>query len=247
VSTETNEELAGAELGGSDIVIDPDAAPTNGTNGTKAKATASQQAASVVIPKVAASTLRIPIRGTSPLIVHKFSQKAKQTMLDNMQGRKQPKEPRDPDADYRASLYLHDDETPGLPVLAFKASTVSAARLFDKSVTMTMLRQCLFFTAEWSEKEQVQLVRINGEHQMREDVVRVGNGGTDLRYRAMFPTWTTHVDVTYVKSMLSRESVLSLIDAAGMGVGVGEWRPEKSGDFGCFSIDTDREVEVIAE
>lgn len=231
------------DLSGSDIEIDPKAAPANGTT-PRQKADA---AASVVIPKVQASTLRIYLRGTSPLIVHKFSQKAKQTMLDNMQGNKQPKQPRDPDADYQASLYLHDDGQPGLPILAFKAATVSAARLFDKSVTMTMLRQALFFTAEWSNAEQVQLVRIEGEHRMREDVVRVGNGGTDLRYRAMFPEWTTSVDVTFVRSQLSRESVLALIDAAGMGVGVGEWRPEKSGDFGCFTVDESREVEVLAE
>jgi hypothetical protein len=27
-----------------------------------------------------------------------------------------------------------------------------------------------------------------------------------------------------------------------MGVGVGEWRPERSGDFGTFAIDPDREI-----
>jgi hypothetical protein len=30
-----------------------------------------------------------------------------------------------------------------------------------------------------------------------------------------------------------------------MGVGVGEWRPERDGDFGCFRIDPDSEVEVV--
>ena len=43
--------------------------------------------------------------------------------------------------------------------------------------------------------------------------------------------------VTYVTSALTRGSVLSLIDAGGMGVGVGEWRPEKDGDFGTYAID----------
>jgi hypothetical protein len=39
--------------------------------------------------------------------------------------------------------------------------------------------------------------------------------------------------------------VLSLIDAGGLGSGVGDWRPEKSGDFGTYMVDPDREVEVI--
>jgi hypothetical protein len=52
--------------------------------------------------------------------------------------------------------------------------------------------------------------------------------------------------VTYVTSALTRGSVLSLIDAGGMGVGVGEWRPEKNGDFGTYRIDPDRPVEVVS-
>jgi len=31
-----------------------------------------------------------------------------------------------------------------------------------------------------------------------------------------------------------------------MGVGVGEWRPEKRGDFGTFQIDSTREVQVLS-
>jgi hypothetical protein len=88
------------------------------------------------------------------------------------------------------------------------------------------------------------MVRIEGEPIQREDVVRVGNGGTDLRYRPQFTEWSTTLEVTYVKSMLTRESVLSLIEAGGLGVGVGEWRPEKRGDMGTFIIDQTREVEV---
>jgi hypothetical protein len=161
-----------------------------------------------------------------------------------MQGRKTPKAPKDPDAEYEAAAYRLDDGGYGFPAIAFKAATVSAARFFDKSVTMVSLRQTLFFGGEMSKTEGQLMVRIDGEPVMREDVVRVGNGGTDLRYRPMFSEWRTELEVTYVKSMLTRESVLSLIEAGGLGVGVGEWRPEKRGDMGTFRIDDTREVEV---
>jgi len=199
----------------------------------------------VVVPRINAETLEIPIIGTSPLITHKFSEKAKRQMLDNMQGRKNPKEPRDPDADYMQAFYRHDDEQPGVPIIAFKAATVSAARLFDKSVTMVLLRQTLFFSGDFSKAEGMQLARIVGDPHMREDVVRVGNGGTDLRYRPCFNEWSTTLNVTYVRSMLTRESVLSLLEAGGLGVGVGEWRPERNGDFGTFRIDDTQEVRVL--
>lgn len=211
---------------------------------TEAPAPADNTAPAIEISKIGTETLLIPLVGTSPLVMHKFSEKAKRQMLDAMQGRKTPKAPKDPEAEYEAAAYRLDDGGYGFPAIAFKAATVSAARFFDKSVTMVGLRQTLFFSGELSKTEGQMMVRITGEPVMREDVVRVGNGGTDLRYRPQFTDWTTVLEVTYVRSMLTRESVLSLVEAGGLGVGVGEWRPEKKGDFGTFRIDPSREVEV---
>lgn len=199
----------------------------------------------VMIDKIASETLRVPILGTSPLICHKFSEKAKRQMLDAMQGRKTPKQPKDPQADYESSLYAFDGPKKrfGFPVIAFKAATVSAARFYGKDVKMTELRQFIFMHGEMGADGQA-LAEIDGEPEMREDVVKVGMG-TDLRYRGVFWPWTATLEVTYVTSALQRGSLLSLIDAGGMGVGIGEWRVEKKGDFGCYKVDPDREVEVV--
>ena len=205
---------------------------------------AEEAAPAIEISRIGTETLLIPVVGSAPLIMHKFSEKAKRQMLDAMQGRKSPKAPKDPVGDYEAAAYRMDDGGYGFPSIAFKAATVSAARFFDKSVTMVSLRQTLFFSGEMSKTEGQMMVRIEGEPVMREDVVRVGNGGTDLRYRPMFSEWSTTLSVTYVKSMLTRESVLSLVEAGGLGVGVGEWRPEKRGDMGTFMVDPTRSVEV---
>lgn len=201
--------------------------------------------AQVQIDRIAAERILVPIVGTSPLIVNRFSEKAKRQMLDNMQGRKNPKEPKDPDAEYQAAFYRFKDEdgTYGFPCIAFKAATVGGARFYS-GVTMTALKQYLFFQGEVGTDGQ-KLVRIDGEPVMREDVVKVGRNGTDLRYRPEFSEWKTTLEVVYVTSALTRSSVLSLIDAGGMGVGVGEWRPEKDGDFGTYRIDDTREVQVI--
>jgi hypothetical protein len=189
--------------------------------------------------------MRVPIVGDSPLIVHRFSEKAKKSMLDNMQGKRTPKRAKDPVAEFEGSFYRFEDGRPGFPILAFKAATVSAARFYGKEVTMTALRQYLFFRGDPG-TDGVSLAPIEGEATMREDVVRVGKGGTDLRYRAQFREWATVLDVTYVKSALTQGSVLSLIDAGGVGVGVGEWRPERKGDNGMYHVDLDAEVEVLS-
>jgi hypothetical protein len=200
-------------------------------------------AAVTEIQRIAAETIEVPIVGTAPLIVHQWSAKAKQQMLDAQQGRKNVKEARDPEKDYLSSLYETDDGY-GFPVLAFKAATIGAARYFGKAVRMTELRQFLFFAGVPSVDRTQILTPITGEPRMREDMVRVGMGGTDLRYRGEFVEWSATLIVTYVTNSISRESVLSLIDAGGMGVGVGEWRPEKRGQNGTYGLDESRKVKV---
>lgn len=214
-------------------------------NGRSAAFTDTPEVAAVQISKIGAETISVPLVGSTPLIMHRFSEKAKRQMLDATQGRKAPKEPKDPEAEYEAAFYkMRDGERYGFPVIAFKAATVGAARFYGKDVTMTSLRQSIFMSGEPGQ-DGLSLTEIIGEPEMREDVVRVGQGGTDLRYRPMFRDWRAVLTVTYVKSMLTRDSLLSLIDAGGMGVGVGEWRPEKKGDFGCYSIDPESKIEVL--
>ena len=198
----------------------------------------------VSINRIETESVEVPIVGTAPLIVSKFSEKAKRQMLDNMQGRKTPREHKDPEADYDAAFYRHDDGGYGFPVIAFKQATVGGCRFFGKRMPMTLARQAIFFNAEWSKADGQKLARIDGSPHMREDVVRVGTAGTDLRYRPEFTEWTTTVEVIFARSMLTRETVLSLIEAGGMGVGVGEWRPQRNGDFGTYTIDPTRELVV---
>lgn len=198
------------------------------------------------IAKIASETISVPIVGTMPLIVHNFSEKSKRQMLDAQQGRKSPKQVRDPQAEYEAAFYRMKDGY-GFPVTAFKAATVGAARFYGKDVKMTELRQFLFMHGEISDKDPQALVPLFGEPKMREDVVRLGgpSRSADLRYRPEFREWGTTLLVTYVTTSLSRDSVLSLIDAGGLGIGVGEWRPEKRGEFGTYRIDPSKNVEVI--
>ena len=198
----------------------------------------------VEIDNIGAETIRVPILGTTPLIVHRFSEKAKRQMLDNMQGRKSPKESKNPEAEYEAAFYRLKDGRYGFPAIAFKMASVGGARFYSQ-VTMTGLKQFMFFRGEVGEDGQ-QLVAIEGEPHMREDVVRVNRGGSDLRYRPEFAEWSASLIVTYITSALTRNSVVSLINAGGMGVGVGEWRPEKSGDFGTYVVDVTKKVETLA-
>jgi hypothetical protein len=196
------------------------------------------------ITRLQTEIMYVPVIGTAPLLVHRFSEKAKLQMLNAMQGIKKVKENKDPKAEYEAAFYRFVDGRFGFPAIGFKDCAVSAARFYN-GVTMVLLRQVLFVNGELGVDGQ-QLIEIEGDAAiMREDVVRVGMGGTDLRYRPQFTNWQATLKVRYIKSQLSKESVLSLLDAGGMGVGVGEWRPEKGGDMGTFTIDENRELVIV--
>jgi hypothetical protein len=220
------------------------------SNGTGRKNTApvvpieDDGTATVSIDRIGVRTMIVPILGTSPLVVHRFSEKAKRAMLDAMQGRKSPKVAKDPQADYEGAFYRFKDGGYGFPTVGFKAATIGGARFYS-GVTMRELKQFMFFRGEVGVDGQM-LARIEGEPHIREDVVRVGRGGTDLRYRPEFTEWQTELTVIYVTSSITQNSILSLIDAGGMGVGVGEWRPERDGDFGTYQIDPNREVQIIS-
>lgn len=204
------------------------------------------------IQRIEVERMLVPVIGTSPLIVSNFSEKSKRQMLDAQQGTKRVKENRDPQAEYQAAFYRIADEDGGpdrygIPAVAFKASTIGAAR-FYRSVKMTELRQALFFRGVLTKADPQQLVEIHGDPEMREDVVRLAGASrsADLRFRPVFNEWSATLEVEFVKSLLSQESVLSLIDAGGLGVGVCEWRPERGGDFGRYAIDQSKEVTTVS-
>lgn len=197
----------------------------------------------IIIPSLSKTRMLVPIIGTAPLIMHKWSEKAKRQMLDAQQGRKKAKEIRDPEADYAASLYRTADGGYGFPVIAFKAATIRGAKL--AGVKMTDARQMFFVHGDMSDDKTQELAPIIGEPRMREDMVRVGMG-TDLRYRAEFLEWKTVLSVEFYDAFISQESLLSLLNFGGESVGVGEWRPEKNGQNGTYRIDTDAEIRVEA-
>lgn len=178
--------------------------------------------------------VEVPIRGKTELIMHRWSDKAKKMMLDKQMGKKVKKEPKDPEQDYQDSIYYDDDGKYAMPSGAFKTAIVDACRNFD-NITMTQAKRIVWIEGEW--------VPIEGEPRMREDPVRIGPGTADIRYRAGFKEWSAVLPVRFVSSQITLESVINLVEWAGL-EGVGEWRPSapksKSGTFGVFSVDIDK-------
>lgn len=178
----------------------------------------------------------IPIVGETELIVHQFSEKEKLKMRELQQQKtRKRREPKDPAAEYEASLYVLEDGRYGFPAVGFKSAIVSGARFFE-GITMTAMKLAVRVIGEGED----QLVPIVGEPRMREDMVRLATGVADLRYRAGFKEWSAEVHVLYSPNLITLESLVNLTNAGGMS-GVGEWRPSApksmTGIYGTFKVE----------
>ena len=181
------------------------------------------------------AVMAFTIRGTSPLITHNWDEKAKEMMRQKQQGAKKSKDrdKRDPQRECMAAAYRTADGKFGIPGMALKNAIITAAHK-DIGIEKTLVRKALFLRS--GDSRHV-LPMDCGEPEMREDMVRVGVGSADLRYRPMWREWSVAVQFDVDTDLLQAPDIIALVDRAGFGVGICEWRPEKNGEFGRFEID----------
>lgn len=217
-------------------------------------APAKKESVGFELPALQIGLMEVTLIGDSPLIVHAWSAKAKKEMLDKQMGAaKGPKEKKNPKADFEASMYRLADGGYGFPSIAFKNAAVTAGTSVS-GITKIAARQAFQILGEDADvkgafegsKSRVNLVRVEGgEPAMREDMVKVGMGTADLRYRPEFSSWRAKILVRFNQNVLTEAQILNLLNTAGFAVGVGEWRPEKDGDYGRFHVATERDLEAI--
>lgn len=176
----------------------------------------------------------IPIRNISPLIINKFSNKAQQEILDKQLGKAKNKkhDVKDPNADYENAKHISSEGWEGFPASGFKAAMIRAAKMIGMVMKDT---QTAFFVQ--ADDEETQLVRIYGDSRMRQDMVRVGMGSADVRFRPEYVKWEANLTIEFNEGVLSLDQIYQLVKAAGYGCGVGEMRPEKGKfNYGRFAL-----------
>lgn len=207
----------------------------------------------IELPSLKIGVMEITLIGDSPLIVHAWSQKAKLEMLGKqMKLAKGAKEAKDPVADFEASMYRLADGGYGFPSVGFKSAAVTAGTSVA-GLTKVAARQAFHVLGEDVDvlgafdgsRSRLNLARIRGIPQMREDLVRVGMGTADLRYRAEFVDWSARIVVRHNANVLSPAQIMNLLNTAGFAVGIGEWRPERDGSNGMFHVASEAEIEAL--
>lgn len=149
----------------------------------------------------------------------------------------------------------------GFPVTAFKEAAVSAAYRNGISKDKVSLQGVFFINADKDgyyggdlvadfENKKIDIipntfmlmdmVEIHSDIPvMREDLVKVGMGSPDLRYRGQFNNWWVELTIGYNTSAGKDVNyIVNLINLGGFSCGIGEWRMEKGGSYGRYHVET---------
>lgn len=233
-----------------------------------ASKTANKEIINIEPLKKVETTVRIV--GDSPLIVHAWSEKAKRMMLESQQGKTKGKKKsiRNPVDDFIQAAYWIEGKPEyaedaseeecaaafeaaieggarfGFPATAIKQAAQSAAYRLGWVKNQMGLRGAFFILPDSECNESsLGLVEIHSDTPvMREDLVRVGMGTADLRYRPQFNNWWMDLRISYnASSEFSLPNIINALNAGGYVCGIGEWRPERDGTNGQFHVATSAE------
>lgn len=199
------------------------------------------------ILKVTQGQFECCIVGTSPIILNRMSEKAKHELL-LPRGRKNAAErattlKHKPVEEYRASAYRLPD--PNAPTYLAHLSTAFKGSLRTAALDMPGAKKAQIGRLTYIAGDYV---GIYGIPKLLMSVTRSAdiNKTPDIRTRAIVPHWACRIVVTYVQPLIKAQAVANLLAAAGLTIGVGDWRPEKgAGSYGQFRIADQNDPEFL--
>ena len=172
----------------------------------------------------------IKIQGSDPLVMNKFSEKAKQEMIDKQKGgstsgSKKKREAKDFDLLYRLACHVAPEGWYGIPAAAFRNAMISSCRLVG--YVMTRAKLSIFIIPDGFDKDdKTPLVKItHGEPHRYDAAVRLETGVCDIRSRPMWdPGWEATVQIRFDADQLTLKDVYNLLYRAGLQIGICEGR-----------------------
>lgn len=215
------------------------AVKTNGHKGLAKPVQTQERGVTVMIKAPNFQTAQFKIIGIRPLVIHKFSEKAKLQIVHtqeegNRAKGKKVREPKDFEQVYQNARHLSIEGWDGLPAAALRSAMISACRATE--FVMTRAKMAILYVeadGEDATEKGTGLVRIYGTPEKDIRPAKNDDSSVDMRARPMFEKWSAVVRVRFDADMLSLESIANLLSRAGQQVGVGEGRPASKNSNGC--------------
>lgn len=202
---------------------------------TKSESVAERQ---VVIPPPNDQVAVFSIRGTAPLVLNAFSQKARQMITEKQEAgaaakKGKTREAKDFDECYEGAKHVSEEGWLGFAAASIRAAMVSACRIVG--FKMTLAKLSVFVIADGFDKvDGTALVKITkGKPERVDHPVKLVSGVTDIRSRPMWkPGWEANLRIQYNADLFTLDDVCNLLMRVGRNVGIGEGRPDSKSSCG---------------
>jgi hypothetical protein len=197
-----------------------------------------QEEVEINIIRVEESVMPIYLVGKSPLIMNRLAEKAKHELLLPA-GRKTAAEKagnlkHDPYQEYRSAAHTFRD--PAAPTFLAMPSSAPKRAMASAALDLPGAKKAQIGRLTYVQGE---MVGIYGLPKIFMRIVRSAdmNKTPDVRTRVIVEHWAALIHVSFVTPIINHTMVASLLAAAGLYIGIGDWRPEKgAGSYGQFTI-----------
>ena len=171
--------------------------------------------------------IRLKIKGTSPLLMHRYPLEE-----DNGKAKKKGQE-YDPKEDAEKALYK-DEKGAYVPGVMLKACFREAGKNFKngKSSYKDTVLSSVFV-----EEQKIYLKDKKTYDEIDRRAVVVQRNRV-VRSRPKFNNWEIETTLRYNDDRITEDKIRQIVEEAGITKGLGDYRPAKGGEFGTFEIDT---------
>jgi len=216
------------------------------TKDTATDKTANRTSVNVTAPDMRTAVFKI--EGTAPLVIHRFSQKVKDSFLQKIEEGSRPRgknkfSAQNPEDICEAAKYVcgkNGSQWEGFNASCIRLALISACRLVN--IKMTLAKLSLFVIEDGRDiyEPLIPLVRIEGKSERTELIGRTETGVAMLCIRPMYYPWSATLRIRFDAGQFQVQDVANLLARAGEQVGICEGRPDSKNSggmgWGTFKI-----------
>jgi hypothetical protein len=185
--------------------------------------------------------ITVTLQGTSPLLMHRFNEQAEAKSQAGTRKIKLAEDAATPRETAMLAAYMDEKGrlyTPSTWVMGSLINTGSEHKLTGSRKSLRFLLPSAVRVA----KDRADLLDpdtkkpiVDFEVDARPVVIPATKGRV-MRYRPRIERWNLVCDFFVDTEMIAVSKVVELLNEAGRKYGIGDFRPEKRGPFGCFVV-----------
>jgi len=181
-------------------------------------------------------SIEVEIRGTTPLLIHRFAESAEQAKATRRQivSNVDPRTEAEKVAykDNQGRFYFNSFSIPACMGNAGSGHKMRGSRKTLRFIVPSAVRMT---------DESVIICNGNGtpanDFEVDSRPVTIpSTKGRVMRHRPRFDQWSAHFTMMVDDKQMDVETAHQLLNEAGVNIGIGDFRPEKRGPFGCFRV-----------